>query len=1045
MSADPFERISQLNERAVHLFQQGAYEEALGHAESALALGRRYLPDSDPELATLLGVASQLYLAVGRLADAEPLAVECLECLEEHGGGYDIQVALAVNNLAGIYHEQGRLRDAAPLFERAAAIFRHISGEEDPNYAQAIHNLAAVYGDLGDYEKALQLSEEAVHLRRRVLGESDALYASSLSNLGGLYFESGHFERAMDLFTKSAAIIRRTKGENHPAIALGLQIQGGYFHSTGNFEQALPLLQKSLEIWRNILPVDHPDIAKGLHNLGGLYLDMGSYEKAEPLYLEALAIRRKQLGDAHPSTAHTLNSMAGLYDHMGRRKDAERLFRESMEMRLTSVGPDHPDYAQSLHNLACFYKDTGNGEAALPLFNEALRVYRHVWGDRHPDVATVLNGLGVLHRALGEMRAAESCHREALKIRHAVFGEDHPVVAHSVINLAIVLGNTGRISEALSLTKWAVSIETRLIEQIFAVTAEDQRRDYLETLRQSTVIFASLTLAEPRESDAIGDLLDLVLRRKGIEAEALAIERSSVLGRRFPHLREKLRDVDTLRIQISRKKLEGPGREGLVAHHTLLQEWLERKERLEEELVRDIPELKMDYRFLSVDRSSIAEVLPSDTVLVEFVHLDVVDFYAAHAGRRTDARYVALLLAAHDAEDVQMIDLGDAGAIDEMIAAVRAAMTQHGAKRDIEVCEERPSQQSVVEAARELRCRVFDPIREAVGSRTRLLIAPDGQLNILPFEILPLDDERFVIDDFAISYLSSGRDLLRLRISSGMQPSDPLIVADPDYDLASNSGEERVHKNSTMPLMSDQAQSELRSAASACFVSLPATASEAHIVSKIIGNATVWLRGEALDGKIKRIRSPRFLHFATHGIFLKDRSNTAHQESDVGLRSIRIEAGECTVAGMGNPLLRSCLALAGANTWWRQKELPADAEDGILTAEEVTGIDLVDTEMVVLSACDTGLGDIRSMEGVYGLRRAFVLAGARSVVMSLWKVPDTETQELMQRFYKHLMAGSGRADALRHAQLELRAKMPHPFFWGAFICQGDLSPVLNRN
>jgi CHAT domain-containing protein len=147
---------------------------------------------------------------------------------------------------------------------------------------------------------------------------------------------------------------------------------------------------------------------------------------------------------------------------------------------------------------------------------------------------------------------------------------------------------------------------------------------------------------------------------------------------------------------------------------------------------------------------------------------------------------------------------------------------------------------------------------------------------------------------------------------------------------------------------------------------------------------------------------------------------------------------------MENPLLRSGLALAGANTFLEHGTLPAEAEDGILTAEDVSGLDLLTTELVVLSACETGLGEIHVGEGVFGLRRAFVLAGAKTLVMSLWKVPDEQTRELMEGFYHRILSGHPRADALREAQLAMKKKYPDPFYWGAFICQGDPGPLLSH-
>ena len=203
-----------------------------------------------------------------------------------------------------------------------------------------------------------------------------------------------------------------------------------------------------------------------------------------------------------------------------------------------------------------------------------------------------------------------------------------------------------------------------------------------------------------------------------------------------------------------------------------------------------------------------------------------------------------------------------------------------------------------------------------------------------------------------------------------------------------------------------------------------------------------WLRGQALEKRLKECRSPRILHLATHGFFLQDQPRELQREAR-GLGAVGWQAGGAGLApGMENPLLRSGLALAGAN--WKNKGFtpPPDAEDGLLTAEDVSGLDLLATDLVVLSACETGLGEIHVGEGVFGLRRAFVLAGAKTLVMSLWKVPDEQTCELMEDFYRRILTGEGRAEALRQAQLEMKKKYPEPYYWGAFICQGEPGPLI---
>jgi CHAT domain-containing protein len=197
---------------------------------------------------------------------------------------------------------------------------------------------------------------------------------------------------------------------------------------------------------------------------------------------------------------------------------------------------------------------------------------------------------------------------------------------------------------------------------------------------------------------------------------------------------------------------------------------------------------------------------------------------------------------------------------------------------------------------------------------------------------------------------------------------------------------------------------------------------------------------DALERRVKAGRSPRVLHIASHGFFLRDHRGAANGSGPSAAAAL--DRSDVTGLGLvGNPLLRSGFALAGANSWLGGASLPDAAEDGLLTAEDVSAMDLRQTELAVLSACNTGLGESQFGEGVMGLRRAFVLAGARTLVMSLWKVPDAATAELMDAFYQFLLAGVPRAEALRRAQHQLKKRYPNPFFWGAFICQGDPGPV----
>ena len=321
----------------------------------------------------------------------------------------------------------------------------------------------------------------------------------------------------------------------------------------------------------------------------------------------------------------------------------------------------------------------------------------------------------------------------------------------------------------------------------------------------------------------------------------------------------------------------------------------------------------------------------------------------------------------------------------------------------------------------------MQPIRAHLGSAQQLLLSPDGALNLLPFGVLQDAKGRLLAEQYELTYLTSGRDLLRPVTPGG--PSHPaLLLADPDFGpLEAPPGEAAVEQRRSV----DFNRGALR------FGPLAGTAQEAQVLRSLLklNESQVLTQGRATETALKKVHGPKILHLATHGFFLTDLPEDLNSSS----RGAGLEPTQRPSAPQReNPLLRSGLALAGAN---QLRSGPDD--DGILTALEVASLDLQGTELAVLSACETGVGDVHTGEGVYGLRRALVLAGVRTQVASLWKVDDAATTEFMVAYYRHVQAGLGRSAALRAVQRAMRQDpaRAHPYYWAAFVVIGDASPL----
>jgi CHAT domain-containing protein len=409
-----------------------------------------------------------------------------------------------------------------------------------------------------------------------------------------------------------------------------------------------------------------------------------------------------------------------------------------------------------------------------------------------------------------------------------------------------------------------------------------------------------------------------------------------------------------------------------------------------------------------VTLEGVRQGLPADAVLIEWFRYQPFDPKAKNEKTMWGApRYVAYVLRREG--EPAAIDLGVAQDIDKLVGDFRAALNDREST-------------SYKEVAQELFGKLIKPLQSSLSGVNRLLLSPDGALNLVPFAALIDEHGEYVAQRFETTYLTSGRDLLSLAAPAPAR-GRPMVMADPAYDQSTSAGPPLDLRSS------DLDRSGLR------FYPLAGAAAEAKALQGLLKlDAQEVLTGaNATEEKLKGLHGPRILHVATHGFFLSDQ-----QVAAAALRPVEtppLPLGE-------NPLLRSGLALAGANL-----RRSGDSDDGILTAAEAAQLDLRGTELVVLSACETGLGDVQQGEGVYGLRRALVLAGAQAQLVSLWKVADAKTPMLMVDYYQRLLKGEGRSAALREAQQAMIANPTtrHPYYWAAFVPIGDWTPLATKD
>jgi CHAT domain-containing protein len=535
--------------------------------------------------------------------------------------------------------------------------------------------------------------------------------------------------------------------------------------------------------------------------------------------------------------------------------------------------------------------------------------------------------------------------------------------------------------------------------------------------KETEAIIALHARVAPEHQPAAELAVTTILRRKGRVLDAMTDQIAALRRRLDAADRALLEQWSAARSALARLAVHDTGKQPAALRQA-------EKTRLEAEVERleaDISTRSAAFRteVQPVTLSSVQRAIPEHMALIEMAVYRPYDPQAsATEGRFGAARYVAYVLWRQG--PLRWVDLGDATAIDREVERLRRAL-------------HRPTNADVQQAGRALDELVMRPLRSLLGNTRHLLLSSDGALNLVPFGALVDEQQRYLVQNYTLTYLTSGRDLLRLQASVPNREG-AVVIANPTFA-------DRGDSASDVSSSAESSTASRRSIAltDTIFLPLPGTQQEAMALSTLLPDVTVFTGAQATEAQLKRLQGPGILHIATHGFFLADQPQSAPQAvrglitQDVGRTTDALTQTALSVSGE-NPLLRSGLALAGAN-----QHTGGAGEDGVLTALEAAGLDLAGTRLVVLSACETGVGEVRTGDGVYGLRRALVLAGAESQVMSLWQVSDEATRDLMVGYYQRLQRGEERAEALRQVQLGMLQSQTwnHPFFWASFIHLGD--------
>lgn len=984
------------------------FDRARAHLERAVAIRRA---EGDPlPLARGLATLAEVLVEQEDLDGAEVPLTEADELQTRTLGPEhpDLAVTLQVRGILEL--ARGDYDAAGQHLDRAQAI-QETDPEYAPELAETLINQGKRLRYQGLYPEALTVVDRTLAVVEANLGRETPVMARVLDLQATLHYLTADLTAAQTEWEEALRIQRATLGPDHAQLGTTLSNLALVSESFRALPAARDQLEQALEVYRRALGPEHSILSIVLYNLARVNRKLGDFAVARTHLETAITIREAALGPDHPQIGPLALDLARLLEDTGDHEGAVVHLERALYLFETNLGPDHPHVAAVLASLATNQQRLGRPEEAKPILERAIAINRARLGADHPWVSTIETHLADILLLTGDVDPALEIYRKSLEIRTTALGPDHPYVGYAHARLARAHREAGRPAESLTASLTAERIARRHLRTVSRSLAER------EALRYAGITDSGLATAldlarDGLDADDVGRVWDAVVRSRALVLDAMVGRRRALRDDNDAGLAPLREEYESASRDLARLTVRELGKDDVEQMRATLEEAQRRQERAERALLEASPGFREDQRRQEAGLDAVRAALPDDSALVSYVRY----------GSRDAEIYLAFVASG---SGLTCVDLGDATGVDLLVEDWRRELADGSA--------------GSLPAGDALRERIWDPVAAHLGSEARVFVVLDGALHLVNLATLPDADGRYLLETGPLFHLlNAERDVL--------VPATPasgrglLALGGPDFDGVGSAGVESGRRGEPTDCTSFQ---EIR------FPSLPGTRIELDRVVDLWaaheGSPVRRLQGiEATESALKTSApGHRVLHLATHGFYL-------------GAGCIEEEAGTRGVGGVAptrasrrgfrsqdgtNPLRLSGVALAGAN---RRHEAGEGEDDGILTSGELAALDLEGVEWAVLSACETGLGEIGTGEGVFGLRRALQLAGARTVVLSLWAVDDLAAQAWMQELYRaRLVERLDTAEAVREAGLRVlerrrdRGESDHPFFWGAFIAAGD--------
>jgi CHAT domain-containing protein/tetratricopeptide (TPR) repeat protein len=1083
--------------RALVLNGKASAERTRMLAENTVERKQSKLGLTSPELVVSLVNLTDVLIAAGDYARAVQVSSRALNLQERQPEANDSRLGQCLDHRGAALEAAGQYDDALAILQRSLKLKESTLAPSNVEIARTLELLAWTLQRNGDYRASGEAIRRAIGLQEAT-GINHAAYSTTLNVFALQLLIEGSLTEAYDIAKRAVETAERALRPDHPTLARALRYQAAALMDLGSLVETRTLLERAVGIAERTFGPTHYDMWAYLNDLALIDLYIGDYTKSRLLFERAVKVAEAKVGVWHDRVGTTVNNLALVHRQLGDYAAARRGHARAAAIWERVFGRTHPFVARALMDLAAVYRDLGEPRAALPLLQRALLIREQRLGRDHRDVVTTLADLAATLRELGDLprardasaRALEIWERlgtpeegpgfatvplvyadvqrdlgnselarryyeRALVIQGTAVGRSHPLFAATQTKLASTLAVLGERSAAAGQAAEAEATNRNHVRGMLRYLPERQSLAYAATRAGSLELLLSLVTATDEAPPAAA--LDGVVRGRALVTDEMAARRLQLQSGDAEISRLRAQFVSSQQV-LANLLVRGPALLDPAPYVAAVERSRRDSEAAERRLAERSATFREEMSATQVGIDQVRAALPASAVLVSFVRYQRTTWDASPTTPRTATRravpsYLAFVLAAD--RPVVVVPLGAASAIETQITRWRQDIATEIGNRS------GPSS-AATEVSRvsgsALRKLVWDPIAAHFAGARQVLIVPDGSLHLVPLAALPVGRSGYVLEEAAtIHYLSTERDLVpRTRQPAGPSSARGLLaLGAPAFDgdtLASPQTSTRA------PMAPASARGVITAFAPECgdfgrvkFRELSGALQEAQDIATLWrqqpvaqydGSARLLTGEDASERAFKRdAPGHRILHIATHGFFLGPdcSSNIAGDRGVGGLTSTGKMPAPAT--RVENPLLLSGLALAGAN---RRGSARPGEEDGVLTAEEVVSLNLDGVEWAVLSACETGVGRVHAGEGVFGLRRAFQVAGVRTVITSLWSVDDQATRSWMRVLYEsRLQRQQSTADAMRAASLALlrerRAKgeSTSPFYWAAFVAVGD--------